>query len=196
MSSDPFLLLNTWFQEAASLHLPQHDAMVLATATAGGAPSARMVLFKGIQDGQLRFFTNYESRKGKELLENPRAQLLFYWSGLDTGRQIRVEGTVEKLSKASSLAYFQSRARGSQVSAWASQQSRPLESREVLQKKILEIEKQFEGVNALPLPPEWGGYGLSPRLFEFWRDFPNRSHDRVVYEISKDGSWITSKLYP
>lgn len=166
--------------------------MTVATATSDGAPSARMMLLKGVDPGGFVFFTNYESRKGGELRANPRAALVFHWPILQ--RQVRVEGTVTRLSPAESEAYFRTRPRGSRIGAWASTQSAELPSRAELDRKVGEQERRFAG-QEVPLPPFWGGYRLVPMTIEFWQGRLDRLHDRIRYTRS-DAGWSVSRLYP
>lgn len=189
---DPMDLFREWFELASESRILLPEAMTLATATADGKPSARMVLFKGQDDRGLRFFTNYESRKGRELEENPHAALVFHWAVLH--RQIRIEGTVERLTKEESEAYFSTRARGSRVGAWASKQSRRLVRREDLEEAFAEEQRRFQGGD-VPLPPFWGGFRVVPRQIEFWQGRANRLHDRLRFVRGEDG-WQTERLYP
>ena len=178
--------------ERAQAHQVDTAPVLLATADGTGRPSARMVLLRGADARGFVFFTNYNSRKGRELTDNPQAALCFYWPSLD--EQIRIEGRVERASPEESDAYFGSRPRGSQLGAWASDQSMVLPSRETLEEKYREIERQFEG-QAVQRPPFWGGYRLTPARIEFWYGRPDRLHDRVVYV--RDGSaWRIERLYP
>jgi pyridoxamine 5'-phosphate oxidase len=189
---DPIELFREWFDAArrAGLFLP--EAMTVATATPQGAPSARMMLLKGVEAGAFVFFTNYESRKAGELEANPRAALVFHWAVLE--RQVRVEGRIERLSAAESEAYFRTRPRGSRVGAWASTQSRPLADRAELQARVRQHEAKFHG-GEVPLPPFWGGYRLVPERIEFWQGRLDRLHDRLRFE--RDGSgWRSTRLYP
>lgn len=178
--------------ERAQAHQVDTAPVLLATADGTGRPSARMVLLRGADTRGFVFFTNYNSRKGRELTDNPQAALCFYWPSLD--EQIRIEGRVERVSPEESDAYFGSRPRGSQLGAWASDQSAVLPSRETLEEKYREIERRFEG-QAVQRPPFWGGYRLTPVRIEFWYGRPDRLHDRVVYV--RDGSaWRIERLYP
>ena len=190
--TDPFLLFQEWFDEAERAGVVAPEAMTLATATVDGAPSARMVLLKGADEDGFVFYTGYDSRKGAELAENPRAALVFYWQPV--GKQVRVEGLVERVSEAESAAYFETRPRGSQLAAWASQQSRPLASREELERRYAELEQEYEGRD-VPLPSQWGGYRLQPEVIEFWEHHENRLHDRVRYTRAREG-WQTERLAP
>jgi pyridoxamine 5'-phosphate oxidase len=168
------------------------NAMALATVDANGFPSVRTVLLKGVDERGFLFFTNYESRKGRELELNPRAALVFYWRELE--RQVSIAGTVEKLSREESEKYFQSRPRGSQIGAWASQQSAPIPNREFLEKRFAEAEEKFR--RDIPIPPFWGGYVLKPERIEFWQGGASRLHDRFEYVKQTDGSWKVQRLSP
>jgi pyridoxamine 5'-phosphate oxidase len=168
------------------------NAMTLATVDAQGRPSSRTVLLKGADARGFVFFTNYDSRKGQELAGNPNAALTFYWPELE--RQVCVAGTVSKLPVAESEAYFKSRPRGSQLAAWASDQSLPLPNREALERKWRECEAKFPG--EVPLPPNWGGFVLTPTRIEFWQGRPSRLHDRFSYTKQADGSWRIERLSP
>lgn len=174
---DPFVQFHRWFDEAAS-DMSERDAVALVTATPEGRPSARMVLMRHIDDDSFGWYTNYESRKGRELRENPHAALLWYCEPL--GRQIRFEGPVTRMSGAESDAYFDARARGSQLGAHASHQSEPLASRDELEVRLREVRAAFEG-RAVTRPQNWGGYRLTPNAFEFWQHRDDRLHDRVIY---------------
>jgi pyridoxamine 5'-phosphate oxidase len=190
-SADPITeFLNA--MQRAEAHKVDTAPMTLATVDAQGQPSARVVLLRGVDARGFAFFTNYDSRKGRELDGNPRAALCIHWITLD--EQIRVEGRAERLSDAESDAYFASRPRGSQLGAWASDQSRILPSRETLEEKYREVERRFDG-QAVERPPFWGGYRVVPDHIEFWYGRPDRLHDRVVY-IRENGSWTIERLYP
>lgn len=192
-TADPYPLFDRWFEDAkrAGLYLPEN--MNLATASPDGAPSSRQVLLKewGPDQGFV-FYTNYDSRKSAELDANPRAALLFHWTTLH--RQIRVEGTVERVSQAQSEAYHSTRPRGSQIAAWASQQSAELDGRAELEARFREKEEEFAGRD-VPLPPFWGGYRVNPERIEFWQGRANRMHDRILYERD-EGGWSVRRLSP
>lgn len=190
---DPFAQFAAWFEEAVNSQLPEPNAMTLATAAPDGQPSARTVLLKGVDNQGFVFYTNYDSHKAHDMAANPRAALLFTW--LELQRQIRIEGTVEKVSAAESEAYFQSRPRESQIGAWASPQSHVVAGREALETRMTALEAQFAGIEKLPLPPNWGGYRLRPHLFEFWQGRPSRLHDRIQFSKTTDG-WKIERLAP
>ncbi len=190
--ADPMTLFGVYFARAKEDVTHDPTAVALATTTRAGFPSVRMVLLKAIDERGLVFFTNYDSRKGHELHQNPQAAMCFYWPRIEV--QVRAEGAVEKLSATDSDAYFNSRARLSQIGAWASQQSTPLPSREVLLQRVAEMESRFDG-QPIPRPPSWGGFLLVPQRMEFWQGNPGRLHDRLVYEQT-DGAWQTSRLFP
>lgn len=189
---DPIELFATWFEAAHDAGLLMPEAMALSTATPEGMPSSRMVLLKHVDDEGFVFYTNFGSRKAHELDRNPRAALLFYWGSLE--RQVRVEGHAERVSEREAADYFATRARGSQIGAWASRQSEPLESRETLERRAAEARERFAG-EEVPLPSFWGGYRLVPDALEFWQGRANRLHDRLRYERS-DAGWTSSRLYP
>jgi pyridoxamine 5'-phosphate oxidase len=189
---NPHALFEQWFREASKAGLFLPESMTLATATPDGKPSARLVLLKHHDERGFVFFTNYESRKALELEENPLSTLVSHWPVLQ--RQIRIEGSAEQISQEESEAYFRTRPRGSQIGAWASDQSRPLASRRELEERVGQIEERFRG-QEIPLPPFWGGYRLRPQAMEFWQGRANRLHDRIRFE--KDGeSWSRVRLFP
>ncbi|MCS7036003.1 MAG: pyridoxamine 5'-phosphate oxidase [Saprospiraceae bacterium] len=190
---DPFAQLERWMQQALNSELPEPTAMTLATATPEGRPSARVVLLKGFDARGLVFYTNYESRKGREMEQNPQAALLFFWPELE--RQVRIEGRVERVSPDESLAYFQSRPKESQLGAWASPQSQVISGRDVVEQRYQELAAQFKHDEVLPLPPFWGGYRVVPAYFEFWQGRPSRMHDRICYTLSEQG-WVLTRLAP
>ncbi len=181
-----------WFEQALSAELVDPNAMTLATASSDAVPSARIVLLKGFDERGFRFYTNYESRKGRELAENPRAALCIYWRALS--RQVRMEGTVEKLTRKESSNYFRQRPRPSQIGAWASEQSERVDSREDLDERFEQYRRQFEG-EEVPLPDRWGGYVLNPGSIEFWQGREKRMHDRLLYRREEPG-WEIIRLAP
>ncbi|MFD2717774.1 pyridoxamine 5'-phosphate oxidase [Hymenobacter monticola] len=183
-----------WLDEAIAAKLDEPTALTLSTADAAGQPSSRVVLLKGLpDDAGFLFYTNYDSRKGRELAERPLAALNFFWPGLE--RQVRVEGRVEKAPAEVSTEYFQSRPRGSQLGAWASPQSQVISSREELEAREHELAERFANQDPLPRPENWGGYILRPHRVEFWQGRPSRLHDRIVYERAGHG-WQRSRLAP
>jgi pyridoxamine 5'-phosphate oxidase len=190
--ADPLALFRRWYRGAKRAGAPQPDAMTLATAGADCEPSARMVLFKGLDAGSFLFYSNYESRKGADLAGNPRAALVFYWSA--THHQVRVSGAVRRLSRTESVAYFHSRPRGAQLSALASRQSRVVVSRAVLERAVAELDRRHP--DKVPLPDDWGGYALRPRWIEFWENRADRLHDRLRYMRLRDGGWRIERLAP
>ncbi|CAM2891106.1 pyridoxamine 5'-phosphate oxidase [Rariglobus hedericola] len=193
LARDPFRQFDKWFQEAEAAKLVEPNAMTLATATKDGRPSARTVLLKGVDGRGFVFYSNYESRKGRELAENPRASLLFPWIALE--RQIIIEGTLAKITREESDAYFHSRPRASQLGAWVSQQSSIITGRSVLEDAMKALEKKHAGAE-IPLPPAWGGYRLAPETVEFWQGRRSRLHDRLRYRRETDGTWIVERLAP
>ncbi len=180
-----------WFDEALAANLHEPNAMTLATARQD-KPSARVVLLKGFDERGFVFYTNYEGRKGRELEENPYCALAFYWGELE--RQVRVEGRASRVSTEDSDAYFRSRPRGSQLGAWASAQSRPVEDRDALEERLRDLEEEYEG-REVPRPPFWGGYRVEPEAIEFWQGRENRLHDRLLYRRS-GGGWEIKRLSP
>ena len=190
--SDPIATFTAWLGEAEASEPRDATAMTLATVGADGMPSARMVLLKGVDERGFVFYTNLESRKGRQLLAHPKAALVFYWKSVN--RQVRVEGEVSPVSEAEAEAYFASRPRDSRIGAWASTQSRPLESRFALEKRVAEYALKYP-VGAVPRPPYWSGFRIVPRLIEFWQEGTFRLHDRLVYHREGE-SWRTERLYP
>jgi pyridoxamine 5'-phosphate oxidase len=189
---NPIAQFDVWFQQALNAQLDEPNAMVLATATTDGLPSARMVLLKTYDDRGFVFFTNYEGRKSLELLQNSHAALLFYWSDLE--RQVRIEGTVEKTSRKESEEYFRVRPLESKLSAWASRQSSVTASRGVLEQKVADLREKYRD-QEVPAPPFWGGFRVQPTMFEFWQGRPNRLHDRIRYTL-ESGVWTIERLSP
>jgi pyridoxamine 5'-phosphate oxidase len=189
---DPIRQFQFWFQQALDARLPEPNAMTVATVDAKGRPSARILLIKGVDEHGFVFYTNYESRKGRELAANPYASLLFYWTELE--RQVRIEGSVERTSAEQSDAYFASRPLGSRIGAWASEQSREVADRAELEAREKAFGERF-GENP-PRPPHWGGYRLLPERIEFWQGRPSRLHDRILYTRESDGNWRISRLSP
>lgn len=192
MHANPFFQFNAWLQEAIKKKLIEPNAMTLSTATKEGKPSSRVVLLKEVDDEGLLFYTNYESRKGKELIENPFASLNFYWKELE--RQLTIEGTIQKLSTEKSTTYFHSRPRASQLSAWVSSQGNVISSHEWMEDRFSELQKEFEG-KEIPLPPYWGGFRLVPTLFIFWQGQRNRLHDRFRYQKNNE-EWKIDQIAP
>jgi pyridoxamine 5'-phosphate oxidase len=192
VAADPFVQFGRWLEHAIATDVPEPYAMALASSDATGRPSLRIVLLRGYDARGLRFFTNYESRKGRELTARADAAVLFFWAALQ--RQIRVEGSVEVLAASESDVYFASRPRGHRLSAWASPQSATIESRDVLEARMREMEARFEGTE-IPRPSNWGGFRLVPRRFEFWQGRPNRVHDRILFERVQE-NWRRARLAP
>ncbi len=190
--ADPMQQFEKWWQEAIESKIEEVNAMTLATATAEGKPSARIVLLKGIDRNGFVFFTNYHSHKGNQIEENPFVSLVFFWKELE--RQIRVEGSVSKVTAEESDAYFGSRPEGSRIGAWASPQSRVIASREVIEENVTELEKSFAN-KEIDRPPHWGGYIVIPNLLEFWQGRNSRLHDRIQYTY-KDAAWKIERLAP
>jgi pyridoxamine 5'-phosphate oxidase len=193
MADDPHQLFDAWLAAARASEPNDAEAMTLATADADGRPSARMVLLKGHDQRGFVFYTNSQSRKGDELAANPRAALLFHWKSLR--RQVRIEGAIAPASADEADAYFATRARDSQLGAWASDQSRPLANRDLFEARFEATKADHEGRD-VPRPPHWGGYRLVPERIEYWSDRPHRLHERRLFTLGPDGSWTESLLYP
>ncbi|MGE0658011.1 MAG: pyridoxamine 5'-phosphate oxidase [Reyranellaceae bacterium] len=192
--NDPIAQFDAWFAEAAKAEPADPNAMTLATVGADGMPSARMVLLKGVDERGFVFYTNFESRKGQQLIEHPKAALCFHWKSLR--RSVRIEGPVEQVSDADADEYFASRPRGSQIGAWASKQSRPLTGRMELEKAVASYAAKFH-VGTVPRPPYWSGFRVLPQRIEFWQDKPFRLHDRLVFSRGQGANaWSRERLYP
>jgi len=192
LAASPFTQFRAWMTEAEKSEPVDPNAMVVATATPDGRPSARAILLKGVDDRGFVFYTNKESRKAGELSANRNVALLFHWKSL--GRQIRIEGVVEDVTDAEADAYYASRPRISRLGAWASSQSRPVADRSILEARLAEMEARFP--DEIPRPGYWSGYRVLPAAFEFWQDMPYRLHDRTVYRRSDNGGWVQGKLFP
>lgn len=190
--NEPFSLFGTWMKDAEAAEVNDPNALALATVDADGLPNVRMVLLKGFDADGFVFYTNYESRKGTELLGQKKAAMVFHWKSLR--RQIRIRGDVEPVTDAEADVYFDSRARGSRIGAWASKQSRPLEGRYALEKAVAEYTLKF-GIGAIPRPPHWSGFRLKPISIEFWHDRPFRLHDRIEFRRAGEG-WEKIRMYP
>ena len=190
---DPLRQFQRWMEGALNAGVPDPHAMTLATVSAEGKPSARIVLLRAISEGEFTFYTNYESRKGGEVAGNPNVALVFFWLELD--RQIRVEVQISTVGEAESDRYFASRPRGSQIAAWASKQSGVISGREELERKFREMEARFSG-KLVPRPENWGGMKVRANKIEFWQGRPSRLHDRILYTLQSDGSWAISRLAP
>lgn len=193
VDKDPFKQFETWFKQALDSKALEPNAMNLATLSESGRPTSRIVLLKGIEQRQFLFYTNYQSQKGKELEINPACALNFFWPELE--RQVRIEGTVNRVSESTSDEYFQSRPRPSQVGAWASPQSAIIKDRAILEERAKEIETRFKGLKVLPRPKQWGGFGVTPFEIEFWQGRSSRLHDRIVYTLLDD-KWKINRLAP
>jgi len=191
VDKNPFKQFEAWYGEVLNSDIKEPTAVTLATSSKDGTPSARTVLLKGFDENSFFFFTNYESRKGENLIENPVAELLFYW--MDLQRQVRISGRVEKTSREESEEYFKTRPLKSRIGAWASKQSNVIPDREHLEKQFAEFEKKFG--DDIPLPPHWGGFRLIPEQFEFWQGRESRLHDRFRYSLRK-GQWTIERLSP
>jgi pyridoxamine 5'-phosphate oxidase len=189
---NPLNQFTAWFQEASAAQLPEPNAMVLATSTPDGKPSARVVLLKEYDDRGFVFYTNYEGRKSSELLQNPFAALLFHWGELE--RQIRIEGPVEKTSRRESEEYFKTRPVESRLGAWASKQSSVIPGRSDLEQKVADLKNRYAS-REIPLPPFWGGFRVKPQVYEFWQGRENRLHDRIRYTL-QGGVWVIERLSP
>ncbi len=190
---NPFKQFEEWFRQAEAAVPILPNAMTLATATKEGVPSTRVVLLKDFDEHGFVFYTNYYSQKGTELDENPIAALSFYWP--QPARQVRISGTVTRTSRSESEAYFHTRPLDSQLGAWASNQSEVISSRDVLERRMEDLLKEYEG-KLIPLPPYWGGYRVAPFLFEFWQNRPSRLHDRLRYKLGSAGEWVIERLAP
>ncbi len=190
---DPIIQFKKWFDEALQAEITEPNAMHLATVSATGKPAGRIVLLKGIEAQGFTFYTNYDSRKGKELIQNPDAALTFFWPELE--RQVRIEGKTFKVDEETSTQYFHTRPRGSQIGAWVSPQSTVIESRAVLDKREQDFIRKFEN-QEIPKPPNWGGFRLQPVAIEFWQGRPSRLHDRIYYSLNNSGAWTISRLAP
>ena len=193
IDSDPIVQFGVWFQQALDGDLIEPNAMTLATATPEGKPTARIVLLKGVDERGFVFYTNYESQKGRQLIANPYAALVFLWDKLE--RQVRIEGKVVKLDIEESKEYFHSRPKASQLGAWASDQSRVIPNREVLEQKLEDLKTEYKDA-AVPIPEHWGGFRVIPNRIEFWQGRPSRLHDRLVYDLQDDGNWQVQRLSP
>lgn len=192
VDSDPIKQFQQWFEQTVAAQLPEPNAMTLATATKDGVPSARIVLLKGVDERGFVFYTNYESHKGNELAENPKAALVFLWKQLE--RQVRIEGRVEKVAAEEADEYFQSRPIESRLGAWTSDQSRVIPNREALEQRFEELKQKYQN-QEIPRPPHWGGYRVIPHLIEFWQGRPSRLHDRLCYRKKSD-RWVIERLAP
>ncbi|MGV3586883.1 MAG: pyridoxamine 5'-phosphate oxidase [Adhaeribacter sp.] len=192
---DPLAQFNRWMQEAIAAQVEEPTAMVLSTVNAAGQPSARVVLLKALEAGKFVFFTNYNSRKGKEIADSGKVALTFFWPALE--RQVRIEGQVTQTNPEISDEYFASRPRGSQIGAWVSPQSQPISSRQELENTTANYQQQFGEDKAIPRPPHWGGYGVAPTYIEFWQGRPNRLHDRLAFSRpNPESSWQLNRLAP
>ena len=193
LDADPIRQFHVWFDQALLSEVAEVNAMALATATPDGRPSVRIVLLRGVDDRGFAFFTNYESRKARELESNPFASMVFFWHELE--RQVRIEGRVERVAAEDSDRYFHGRPAGSRIGAWASPQSQVISGRDELEAQFRELEKRYPD-GSIPRPPNWGGYRLVPDAIEFWQGRPNRLHDRLRYTRQPQGVWLVERLAP
>jgi len=193
LAIDPIVQFERWYQEVEKNNIKEPNAMTLATIGSNGQPSARIVLLKGFSNKGFTFYTNYTSRKAQELIDNPQVALVLWWKEME--RQVRIEGTAQKVSAEISNSYFQSRPRGSQISAWSSPQSQIIKE-DYLEEKRNQVEKEYQGVDKIPLPHFWGGFIVNPSLIEFWQGRSNRYHDRFQYRLSDDSNWHVERLAP
>jgi pyridoxamine 5'-phosphate oxidase len=193
LDANPFRQFQLWLEQAIAAQISEPNAMTLATATIDGKPSARIVLLKGLDENGFAFYTNYNSLKGKQLVDNPYAALVFHWDELE--RQVRIEGKIERVSAAESDAYYHSRPFGSQLGAWVSNQSEVIASREVLEERLQEFTAKYQ-TEKIERPPHWGGFRVIPTEIEFWQGRPNRLHDRLRYRQNDRGDWIIERLAP
>lgn len=193
VDASPIAQFRIWFDQAVESDVLEPNAMVLSTSTLSGQPFTRTVLMKALSESGIVFYTNYESRKSKQIAENPQVSILFPWYALE--RQVSINGRIEKVSAKESLAYFSSRPFGSQLGAWVSQQSKVISSRSLLETKLAEMKRKFKE-GKVPLPDFWGGYRIVPHSFEFWQGRKNRLHDRILYELDENGTWKISRMSP
>ncbi len=193
VQADPMQQFKEWLQEALDSQIKEANAMTIATVDALGKPAARIVLLKGFDENGFIFYTNYESRKGRELAVNPNIAVVFLWKDLE--RQIRIEGVTEKVPPSVSLHYFQSRPKGSQIGAWASPQSQVIADRSILEQNVLALKEKYKDAENLPIPSHWGGYQIKPTLIEFWQGRSSRLHDRICYTL-ENNKWKIERLAP
>ena len=194
VESNPIQQFKLWFEQAIAADIIEPNAMTLATATPDGKPTARIVLLKGFDEKGFVFYTNYQSLKGQQAIANPYVALVFFWDCLQ--RQVRIEGKITKVSPKESDSYFYSRPLGSQIGAWTSDQSQVIPNREFLQSKQQEIEEKYQNREKITRPDHWGGFRVIPEVIEFWQGRPNRLHDRLIYRLQPDNSWIIERLSP
>ncbi len=194
VESNPIQQFKLWFEQAVAADIMEPNAMTLATATPDGKPTARIVLLKGFDERGFVFYTNYQSLKGQQAIANPQAALVFFWDRVQ--RQVRIEGKIAKVSPEESDCYFFSRPLGSQIGAWVSPQSQVIPDREFLAAKQQEIEDKYQNQDQISRPEHWGGFRVVPEVIEFWQGRPNRLHDRLVYRLQSDNSWIVERLSP